>query len=238
MPDRRDTAMELMQTGAFLEALDLFGPLADEQPDDWSIQMMMGQCCRYSGMHEEAVAHLERADSMNPGWPPLLLALGIALQSAGRLHEAIQALEAAVGADPHLHEAHNSLGVTYRMCGRSAEALACYERAAEVVINGHAARLMQSHSQPAERDGKRVLEVDERLFGQLHAALRSTPTYATIKNNMGRCLLESGDLGGARASFAEAIDCTPDGYEYPHPHAGLADVAEVERRLRENEAPS
>ena len=43
-------------------------------------------------------------------------------------------------------------------------------------------------------------------------------------NNIGVCMMELGDLDNARDRFLEAIDCTPEGYDYTDPYSYLGQL--------------
>jgi len=223
----RDTAIGLMEQKRYSEALPRFLRLIEKHPEDWSLYYMTGQCYRFMNDLGQAVRYLHKASSMNNVSPYLYLALGIAFQLSEDYDSAIQALKQAVQLNPSLVAACNSIGLTYKLMGRLHEALEWYSRAAEQVYQ---AASNEVHRDPEKCyrdeviDGKSTLTVLPHVFTKMFELLRADPTYAIVKNNMGLCLLELGEIETAREQFQEAIDCTPPGYNYPDPIAHLESI--------------
>lgn len=224
MPDQREKAIELMQQQRFDEALAIFLRLIETSANDWSLYYLAGQCYRFSRRLPEAVRVLRRAASLNANEPQVFLALGIAQQLSGSYELAIEALEQAIQLDPHLFSAYNSIGLTYRKMGNFRKALEWYDRAVEGTV-GAATEKAQVDRERCFREeiieGKKALVVLPYMWERTHELLRSDPTYAVLKNNIGVCLLQLGEVDSARKQFLESIEFIPDGYEYPEPYKNL-----------------
>ncbi len=84
---------------------------------------------------------LERARSLNPGSPGILLSYGSLLAALGKLPEAITSLQAAAVLDPLSADVPAALSMVYLGTGQSALAEAAAKRALEVSpVHGRAAR--------------------------------------------------------------------------------------------------
>ena len=228
MPDQRDSAIDLMDQQRFAEAIPLFLRLIESKPDDWSLYYMVGQCFRYTNNFSDAIRYLEKAASRNPAESRVFLALGIANQLKNDYAPAIQALEHAVELDPGMFSAYNSLGLTYRMSGELTKALEWYSRAADGMVS---AVTEMVHKDQDECPGDEVIDetgtqdVVPRTVEKMREILRSDPTYAIIKNNIGICFMGLGDIDSAREQFRESIEHIPDDFNYPEPYKNLESIS-------------
>jgi Tfp pilus assembly protein PilF len=228
MPDQRDLAMKFMDQNKFSEAIPLFTNLIEANPNDWSLHYMVGQCHRLINNYSDAVESLKIAASLKSDDPRIYLALGIAHQLAGEFSSAINALERAVELEPSFFSAYNSLGLTYRISGDYENALDWYFRAAKGIAS---AAIESIHKEPDQNyrdeviDGEHARSLDPHTFEAIREILRSDPTYAIIKNNIGMCFMEHGDIESAREQFKESIKTIPEGYNYPEPYKNLKSIS-------------
>ena len=189
---------------------------------------MAGQCSRFMNSFPEAIQHLTRAASLNPVEPQIFLALGIALQLAEDYELAIEKLEQAVRLDPQLFSAYNSIGLTFRKIGKFREALEWYTKAADGIISTVSKEVHKERDKCFRDeviDGKKTRVVLPYVFEKTHEILCSDPVYATIKKNIGVCLIELGDIVSAREQLQESIEFIPDGYNYPDPFKNLEKIS-------------
>ena len=228
MPDQRDTAISLMQQQRFAEAIPLFLRLTESNPDDWSLFYMAGQCYRFTNSIPDAVRALKKAADLNPGEAQVFLALGIAYQIAEDFRSAIVALEQAIRIEPQLFSAYNSIGLTYRKSGEFRKALEWYSRAAEGIVSAVTDEVHKDREKCFRDeiiDGKKTLVVLPYALEKTHKMLRSDQMYATIKNNIGVCFIELGNIDAAQEQFRESIEFIPDGYNYPDPYRYLESIS-------------
>ncbi len=227
MPDQRDIAISLMQQQRFDEALPLFLRLIESSPDDWSLLYMAGQCYRFTGKFAEATRTLQRAADLNPGEAQVFLALGIAYQLSEDYRSAVSALEQAIRIDPKLFSAYNSIGLTYKRMGDIPKALEWYSRAAEGVVTVVTDEVHKDRRCFRDEiiDGKKTRVILPFALEKTHEMLCSDPMYAIIKNNIGVCLMELGDIKSAKEQFEESIEFIPDGYDYPDPYRHLESIS-------------
>lgn len=167
---------------------------------------------------------LIKATKLKPGEAPILLALGIAHQMSGQFEQAVAALKQAIASEQNFIEAYNSLGLTYRKMARFREALESYEEGTERLMELVSAEV-HKHPSMCYRDevidGKATRTVLPYVLAKTFELLKSNPLYATLRNNAGVCLIELGNVENARKLFQDAIECTPDGYDYPDPLRNL-----------------
>ena len=227
MPDQRDAAVRLMQQQKFSEALPRFLYLIKSSSDDWSLYYMAGQCFRFMNNIPEAIKFLTKSAMLNPNEAQIFLGLGIALQLAEEYELAIENLKHAVRLKPLLFSAYNSIGLTYRKIGQFREALEWYSKAAEGIVAAVSDEVHKDRGKCFRDeivDGKKTLIVLPYALEKTHEMLRSDPLYAIVKNNIGVCQMELGDIDSAREQFRESIEFIPDGYNYPDPFKHLESI--------------
>lgn len=229
MTDKRDIAINFMQQQKYSEAVPLFLKLIDVNPNDSSLYYMLGQCYRFTNNLSKSVEYLSKATYLNSNEPEFFLALGIAHQLTGDYEQAVSTLEQAIKLEPNLFTAYNSIGLTYRKLGMFHEALDWYSRAADSIIDFITKKVKENPEKCFKDEiinGEKTRVILPYLMEKTLEMLKSDPLYAIIKNNIGVCLIEIGDISSAREQFKESIECTPDGYEYTDPYKHLDDISE------------
>ena len=228
MPNQREIAISLMQQRKFDKALPVFLHLLEINQNDSDLYYMAGQCFRFINNIPEAIQFLSKAVSINDNEPQYFLALGIAYQLNENYEKAIELLKNAIRLDDKLFTAYNSIGLTYRKLGEFNEALKWYSSGIECYVNNVSEEVYKDKEKcfgEEVSDGKKTLVVLPYALEKTHEILRSSPTYAILRNNMGVCLLELGDLELARKQFRESIKFIPDGYDYPDPFRHLEEIS-------------
>lgn len=218
---------KLLSAGKYRQALGILREQLRLAPDDWYANYLAGICFRFLGSFDQAITHLTAAAKVRPAESPVLLALGIAYQLAGHPEQSVSALERAIQADEGLIEAYNSLGLTYRKLSRFRDALEWYERGTDRLMKLVSEKV---HDDPSKCyrdeviDGKPTRTLLPYVFTKTQDLLKSNVLYAGLRNNAGVCYAELGDIESARSCFEDAIECTPDGYDYPDPVTNLEDL--------------
>lgn len=124
--DLVDQAINLMRAQRFSDALHSLRQAMQQDPANWNILYMAGQCCRFLNDLHGATSYLNKAVAVKPDEPSLLLALGIALQLKGSFSNAIEAFRKALEIDPDYVLAYNSLALTQKKMGDCEVALHNY----------------------------------------------------------------------------------------------------------------
>jgi tetratricopeptide (TPR) repeat protein len=86
-----DRAMELMKSQRFGEALPLLCLSIDEDPSQWNVWYLAGQCSRFMNDIDGAIEYLKHATELKADEAPIFLAFGIALQLRMRWDDAVKA---------------------------------------------------------------------------------------------------------------------------------------------------
>ncbi len=103
----RDAAITLMRSGNYQSALESFKTLIADEPRDWTLFYMAGQCARFTNDIQSATAYLLRATELDDSQPQVFLALGIAQQIQGQLWESQEAFRKALELDSDYDLAYN-----------------------------------------------------------------------------------------------------------------------------------
>ncbi len=221
---KQEQVVQLIQAGQHREALAVLEGHLSAEPNDWYAYYMSGVAYRFIGALDRAVFFLTKAAELKPGEAPVLLALGISHQLSGHFDEAVAALKQAIDHRMDFVEAYNSLGLTYRKMGRITEALDSYNEGTERMFELASAQVHKNPSlcyREEVIDGKATRTVLPYVFVKTFELLKSNPLYATLRNNAGVCFAELGDIESARNLYMEAIEYTPDGYDYSDPVRNL-----------------
>ena len=220
----QDRVVGLIQTGRADAALLVLSRHVQDQPRDWYALYLSGVASRALGSLDQAIAFLAKSIAVRPTEASVHLALGIALQLDEQFDSAVDSLLAAIRLKPDLFEAYNSLGLTYKKQGRYKHALETYEQGIERLMASVSAVVHSDESRCYTEeivDGKRIRTVLPYVLMKTREMLRANPLYAIFTNNVGVCFEEIGQLDEARVHFAEAVELTPDGYNYPDPLLNL-----------------
>ena len=134
MANARDSAVKLMESRRYSDALAIFQGLIREEATDWSLYYMAGQCARFTGQLPLAAEYLARSVELNKTEPAVFQALGIAMQLQQRYPEAVEALGTALELDPDNALAFNSLALTQKKMGEFEKALHNYTAGVYAVV--------------------------------------------------------------------------------------------------------
>lgn len=212
-----EDARALMEAGRTLEALQLLGDAARENPSDPEIQHLLGALYVAGGRTDEGIAHIEKAIELAPGEPDYSLAYGELLYRGGELERAAAALENA----SELPEALLLLAAVYDKLGPKEKVFSTMQRYLVVKPEDQRARFL--------------------LGQQFEAAKRYDEALAVYRGGAGDPLLiyHAADiLARDRSGYAEAealvrtaLETAPDMLE-----AGLLLARVLERQERYDEA--
>jgi tetratricopeptide (TPR) repeat protein len=167
-----DQAIERMQKQRFGEALPLLRRALAEDPTQWNVWYMAGQCYRFTNNIDVAVEHLKRAAQLNKESAPLYHALGIAHQLRSDWAESIEALRRAITLDPDCIPAYNSLALSQRKAGELEKAVHNYEAGVKALARLLATGMHNSRSSRIlkHRDTEGTMWVGHAMSGALYLA--------------------------------------------------------------------
>jgi tetratricopeptide (TPR) repeat protein len=88
-----------------------------------------GECLTVLGRREEGLAHLNRAQALDPLSLIIRSIAGWAYYNAGKYDQAIELFQTTLAMDPHFVQANSFLGWTYAQNGKYVEAIAEFQKA-------------------------------------------------------------------------------------------------------------
>lgn len=129
---QRDLARQLMQRGAWEEALTVLNEVRLRHPDDPEMTLLRGLAFREQGMLDEAKTELLEAADQAPMSGAVHAALGITLDMAGQGAEALVHHQRAVALEPKNSAWLNNLAYSLATGGRVRESVEIYQRALRI----------------------------------------------------------------------------------------------------------
>ena len=166
------------------------------------------------GMYEEAIAELNEALRLNPGYIEVHNNLAVTYDKMGKRDEAVGELQEALRLNPGYTEAHNNLGNIYAGSGR-------YEEAIKEL--GEAIRLNPGYAVARNNLGN-IYALQNRLMEALkefQEAIRLDPDYVSPRNNLGNIYTDMGKYEDALREFQEVLRLDP---EFPEAYQGIGSV--------------
>jgi len=181
----------------------LFQHAVDSGQDCSFVELYLGTGLGDQGHREEALAHLYRAEQLNPRDSDIRLLLGVALDKAGRVNEALSKVREAIQLSPDSVRANFYLGLLMEELGRPKEALIAYQ---DAVRNKQDVEFLRYNlGILLEKSGR----VDEAIT-QYQGELSLNPNFPEGHNNLGKALLSQNRTAEAEREFRSALKLRPD----------------------------
>ncbi len=200
------------QNRLYDNAITLYQATLNDNPDCWMVQNNLGSALIDVGRLPEAIAHLQKALRLTPGFAQAHFNLGTALHYSGRLPEAIEQFEQALQLKPNYSQAHNNLGNLLRQAGQLPAAIEHYQQA--LLLDPDYAEAHNNLGIALASLGK----LSDAIV-QYQVALKLNPDYLDAYNNLGNALVKSNRLQEAIQQYQLALRRNPN---YSEAHANLA----------------
>lgn len=126
----------LGRAGRHAEAFAQWKLLARRHPDIFDAHLNGALAAGNAGLHDDAIAAIDRALPLFPGHARLLAVKAMALKNAGRIEDALPVFDAAIAADPDRPLTRHNLAVTLRAACRFDEACAAFAEAKRLGMAG------------------------------------------------------------------------------------------------------
>ena len=225
--DRYLEGLELMERwdkGDNLEtAIDLFREATTLDPDFALAYARMAGALRfrYAITRDdtwliEAIDMANKAMALNPGLPPVQVALGRIHTTQGNYDLAFAALERALSIDPNDAEANQAMAKVYGRQGRLSDAETSFKKA--MALDQESLMIRDSYANFLYRQGR--YDEAAKLWQSVIAV---APDHFSVLVNLGTTLSATGDNQGAITMYERAIAIKPTymaysnlGTEYSH----------------------
>jgi choline-sulfatase len=195
-------ARRLLDAGEVDAALPVLERLSAGDTVSFEVESMRGQALLRQRRFAEAVAPLETALGLVPGFAPLYEGLSLALRETGRYAEAREVLERGLEVDPENPALLLSQGVLLRGLGDLAGARAALEEARAVAPDDERVRLALS---AVYRD---LGDLDAAI-AEVREAVRHKPRFGDGWNALGLLLAAAGRDREATSAFQSAYELSP-----------------------------
>jgi protein O-mannosyl-transferase len=170
--------------------------------DSWMAENNLAIVLERTGRTDEAMAHLQRALTIDPDNIETRNNLGNAFLRIGRVDEAFVHLQKALELEPNRAAVQYNFGHALLQIGRAEEAIGHLQRALEIEPGNIAAR--------SDLGGAllRLGRIDESL-GQLQKALQLDPNYSPAHANLANTLLQMGRTDEALSHLQKILSLDP-----------------------------
>jgi arylsulfatase A-like enzyme/cytochrome c-type biogenesis protein CcmH/NrfG len=196
-------ATEHVRLKRYGEAAEAIRLALQMDPDNPSLQVLLGRA--YLGLddRENALAEFERAAEVNPSDPAPHFVMGVILLSDGRVREARESLEVAVRLEPSRVEALTELGKAYALEAKFEEAIDTLRRAVEL-DDGNLEAWMRLGA----------VYIDNQQWEEAREALQRArtldPYSSLVLDKIAILYLRVGNVEFARQVLAKAVETDPE----------------------------
>jgi protein O-GlcNAc transferase len=177
-------------------------------PESAQLNDALGVLLAQSGHTDQALAHFQQADALDPGQSETQYLLGAALLSLGHPEEAVAPLRLAVAAMPNRFEAHLQYGRALSAMRRDKEALMELHRAAELRGPDTAVDATYALALAMDASGDAAASLPQFATATGSAAGRALGNAALI--NYALALVQTGEASGAVRLYERALVAGPD----------------------------
>jgi protein O-mannosyl-transferase len=208
----------------------------DRNPDCWMAHNNLGIAWLKKGQADEAIACIQKALAINPGFTEGHHNLASAFILKGQVDEAIVQYQTALQIEPNNPASRNLLGMALLLKGRPDEAAACFEKVLEIKpdyaeAHCHLGRILgsQGRAEPAMEHYQKAIQAKPgyatahyELATQLGSqerwdeaaehcrkAVELKPDYADAHFYYGTILGQSGLVREAAAQYRAALQSNP-----------------------------
>ena len=206
-PRNPDTAVaeinQLLEGGRHREAAARCRSLADAFPDHPGVLSAAGGAAFQAGDRRSAVAMLQRAERLDPGFAPASASLGRIFEALGRPGDAEAAFARALEAAPGDFEIRFAHAVALERLERHPAAEAEYR--AVLGIRPELAPALLGVGNALRGQGR----LDEARDAY-HRAIALDPNLVSAYNNLGGVLQELGDCRAAEAAYRNVVTRSPN----------------------------
>lgn len=197
---RHADARSAGRRGELTRALESFAALVQQHPDQGALLAEYGYWLLAGGRDDDALAVLERATTLVPSDPVVLMNLGVALRRAKKPADAQRAFERAIAARPGYTPARIALAGLLRQTKRYDEAVAALGRATELGSNDEVARARVALGAVRVAQGK--LDEAHRVF---ESAIERAPAMPELRLAIARSYFGADQPAATQRALAVAV---------------------------------
>lgn len=205
-------AQSLMDTGDFVEAIQIFNQLEGELRTATGTQILLASCLIGTGDKARARSILQAIAESDPNLPRTNMMLGVLELADGNYQAALDRLQMVAAAEPRLPNLHNKLGETYLLMKRYDDAIDAFESA--LAIDGESPVALAGLARAQLENGEPQRALDTALI-----AAELVHFFPRVHLTIGRAHLA---LGDAQAALEALELCVKQAPKLADAHKSLA----------------
>lgn len=231
-----EIAWEEIDKGNIKHGINLLNDALRQTPNDWKVYYNLGQAHKIDGNIDKAIELLHKAMTLdNEGYLCNYFGLTEVYIMKRDFENAIVSLRNVFSSSEpktiNILQIIHSIGVDFFKNNQIPFAKEVFEKANEMIYSVFFTELRMSREYPDKyilRTVGNESELDlDKINDEFNVFLKTNSLCCQIKNNLGVCRAELGDLQGAIESLNESIKFTPDGLDYQAPITALKEIEDM-----------
>ena len=231
-----ERAWEEIDKGKIKDGINILNDVLLQSPNDWKVYYNLGQAYKIDGNIDKAIELLDKAKILdNEGYLCNYFGLTEVYMMKSDFENAIVSLRNVFSSSEpktiNILQIIHSIGLDFFKNNQVNFAKEVFEKANEILFSVFFTELRMSREYPDNyilRTVGNESELDwDKINIEYDVFLKTNFLYCQIKNNLGVCRAELGDLQGAIEAFKESIKFTPGGLDYQAPIIALKEIEDM-----------
>jgi tetratricopeptide (TPR) repeat protein len=231
-----ERAWEEIDKGKIKDGINILNDIIRQSPNDWKVYYNLGQAYKIDGNIDKAIELLDKAKTLDSeGYLCNYFGLTEVYMMKSDFENAIASLRNVFSSSENktitILQIIHSIGVDFSKNNQIYFAKEVFDKANEMLYSVFFTELRMSreyHDNYILRTVGNESELDwDKINDEFNVFLKTNYLCCQIKNNLGVCRAELGDLQGAIEAFNESIKFTPDGLDYQAPITALKEIKDM-----------
>lgn len=237
-----ERAWEEIDKGKIKDGINILNDVLLQSPNDWKVYYNLGQAYKIDGNIDKAIELLDKAKILdNEGYLCNYFGLTEVYMMKSDFENAIVSLRNVFSSSEpktiNILQIIHSIGLDFLKNNQVDFAKEVFEKANEILYSVFFTELRLSREYPDNyilRTIGNESELDwDKINIEYDVFLKTNFLCCQIKNNLGVCRAELGDLRGAIEVFNESIKFTPGGIDYQAPIIALKEIEDMKNEESE-----
>lgn len=231
-----ERAWEEIDKGKIKDGINILNDVLLQSPNEWKVYYNLGQAYKIDGNIDKAIELLDKAKILdNEGYLCNYFGLTEVYMMKSDFENAIVSLRNVFSSSEpktiNILQIIHSIGLDFFKNNQVNFAKEVFEKANEILFSVFFTELRMSREYPDNyilRTVGNESELDwDKINIEYDVFLKTNFLCCQIKNNLGVCRAELGDLQGAIEAFNESIKFTPGGLDYQAPIIALKEIEDM-----------
>ena len=231
-----ERAWEEIDKGKIKDGINILNDVLLQSPNDWKVYYNLGQAYKIDGNIDKAIELLDKAKILdNEGYLCNYFGLTEVYMMKSDFENAIVSLRNVFSSSEpktiNILQIIHSIGLDFFKNNQVNFAKEVFEKANEILFSVFFTELRMSREYRDNyilRTVGNESELDwDKINIEYDVFLKTNFLCCQIKNNLGVCRAELGDLQGAIEAFNESIKFTPGGLDYQAPIIALKEIEDM-----------